>query len=348
MQIKGVVPAAGRVPRSRSTATGAGAAARAILVLLVPVMLMAVAPPLRAAGLDVVVTVKPVHALVARVMQGLGEPKLLIDGRASPHAFSLRPSQARVLAEADVFVRVSPDLETFTQKTAGLLKKGARVVTLMDAPGLQVRPTRKTATFGEDDHDKGSHHKDDHGHKGQHHDDDHDHGATDTHIWLDPENAKVIVGYVAKVLSEVMPQSKEIFARNAEAARGEIDATSTEVRAVLIPAAGRPFVVFHDAYQYYEQRFGLTALGALTLHPEVTPSARRLTSIRAELREHGGGCVFAEPQFPERIINAVTEGTNWGKGVLDPLGADLAPGPQLYGQLLLGLAATFAGCLGRS
>jgi zinc transport system substrate-binding protein len=286
-----------------------------------------------AAALDVVATIKPIHSLVAAVMGETGTPKLLVEGSASPHTYAMRPSDAKALHGADVFFRVSEGLEPFTAKVVRALPPTVGVVSLAETPGLELLDVRTGATF-------------------EVHDDDHDHGAAggarDGHVWLDPDNAKKIVAHVAEVLAERAPDDAEALRANAARAIARIDALSAEVARSVEPLHQRPFVVFHDAYQYFEKRFGLAAVGAISLSPEVQPSARRLVALRRRIEKLGPVCVFAEPQFPAKLVGAVTEGTGARTGVLDPIGGSLPPGPDLYPQLLRNLAAGLVACLSRS
>ena len=318
--------------------------------------------------LRVVATIKPVHSLVAAVMEGLGTPALLVDGQASPHSFALRPSDAKALNEADVVFRISGALEPFTVKIAEALPKSVTLVDLEAADGVSLLETRTGTTFEAHDHAEKAGAKNDHDHdkdhaKGNgkkttakdhdHDEDDHDHdrdhaaGGNDGHIWLDPENAKAIVRRAANVLAARKPELKERLQANAAKAIADIDALDAELKAALAPAKGRPFVVFHDAYQYFERRYGLQAAGAITLNPEVKPSARRLRDIRAKLARVDAACVFAEPQFPPKIIDTVIEGTKAKSGTLDPLGSTIAAGAGQYGALMRALAEAMTGCLAR-
>lgn len=301
--------------------------------------------PAAAGELKVVATIKPIHSLVAQVMDGIGQPALLVDGKASPHSFSLKPSDARALNGADVVFRVSPSLEPFTVKIAEALPKTVKLVTLAEAPGVALLETRTSATF-----EKHEHGKDDHGHSKKHghaHDDDDEqaHGGKDGHIWLDPENARAIVRAAAAALAERAPEHKQKLGANAAAALARIDALDAELKATLAPIAGKRFIVFHDAYQYFERRYGLEAAGSITLNPEVKPSAKRLSAIRAKVQELGATCVFAEPQFSPKVVASVIEGSKARAGELDPEGAALENGPQLYPQLMRALARSLTGCL---
>ena len=302
------------------------------------------------AEVKVVATIKPIHALVAGVMAGVGEPKLLIDGAGSPHTFALKPSDARALNQSDVVFRVSKLLEPFMIKVLTTLPKSVRVITLEDAPGLTLHKMRSGATFEQHTHD--------HGPKGRQvkkadaHDH-HDHGkpgkaaaeANDGHIWLDPANAKVIAQYIASVLATEAPEHAARFKENADAVVRSLDQLDAELGQTLKPIAGRPYIVFHDAYHYLEHRYGLTPAGAVTVSPEIAPSAKRLSELRKKISTLKAVCVFAEPQFEPKLVRTITEGTSARTGTLDYLGASLKPGPDLYFSVLRSLAGHLKACL---
>ncbi|XHC00468.1 zinc ABC transporter substrate-binding protein ZnuA [Nitratireductor sp. ac15] len=326
-----------------------------------------------AAAVDqaVVASIKPVHSLLAGVMEGVGDPQLILQGAGSPHTYSMRPSQARMLAGADVVFWVGPNMEVFLAKPLETLASGAKLVTLSESEGITLLDMREGGAFEAHTHgDEGDHedheahhdHKDgddhekdekEHAHEGGAQDhgaheghDHHDHGP-DAHIWLDPENAKVIVNAIAETLSETDAENASTYAANAAKLNERIDALSAEIAEELEPVRDRPFIVFHDAYQYFEKRFGLAAAGSITVSPEVIPGAQRVDEIRTKVGELDAACVFAEPQFEPRLVEVVTEGTNARSGVLDPLGAEIADGPDLYFELLRGMAASFKNCLAR-
>lgn len=295
----------------------------------------------------VVVTIKPVHALVSQVMEGVGTPVLIVEGNASPHTFTLKPSSASAIAKAEVFIRVSDELEPFTRKLVEGLPPSVSLLTLADDRlGIELLDLRQTGTFEPHDHEHGAHDvhagHDENGHEG------HAHQVKDPHIWLDPDNAKAIVKAVADVLSEKWPDKKEAFQANAARARARIDALSTDIAKDLKSVRGKPFVVFHDAYQYFEKRFDLSAVGSITVSPDQQPSAKRLTEVRAKIRELKAGCVFAEPAFQPKLLSAVTEDTGARTGTLDPEGQTLDPGPHLYDTLMRALSRDLVACLGTS
>ncbi|MFN3745190.1 MAG: zinc ABC transporter substrate-binding protein [Hyphomicrobiaceae bacterium] len=294
----------------------------------------------RADDLNVVATIKPIHSIAAAVMAGVAEPKLLIDGAASPHTFSLKPSDAKALAAARVVFRVSDGLEPFMIKVIKSLPKTVQVVTLQEAPGLTLHKMRSGGTFEDHDHGHNQGKRDKHGHSHGH-----DKSAVDGHIWLDPANAATLAVRMAEVLGKAHPAGADRFKANAEAFGREVAALSAELEAKTKPLTGKPFVVFHDAYQYFERRFGLEAAGSVTVSPDVAPSARRLSALRRKINELKAVCVFSEPQFEPRLIVTITEKTKAKRGVLDPLGVSIPAGPAHYATLLRNLAADFESCL---
>jgi zinc transport system substrate-binding protein len=286
--------------------------------------------------LKVVVTIKPIHSLVTALMEGIGTPTLLVDGAASAHSFSLKPSGVRAINAADVFVRVSETLEPFTGKIVTALPDRVRLVTLTETPGLKLLDRRTSGTFESHAHDADP---------GGDHAEPNDRAGTDGHIWLDPDNAKAIVAYLAKVLSERAPAHAPRLRANAEALNARIDALTARIEAETKPLKNKPFVVFHDAYQYFDRRFGLDAIGSITVSPQVQPSAKRLTELRRKIRALKAVCVFAEPLFQPNLVAAVTEGTDARTGTLDPAGTTLAPGADLYFALMRNLVAGLKSCL---
>lgn len=308
------------------------------------------AAALPAAALDgVVASIKPVHSLVAAVMEGVGTPALIVRGAGSEHVHSLRPSDAEALEKAGVVFRVGEGMETFLNGPLKTLAAGARVVSLEDAPGLEKLAFREGGPFeahahgdGHDRDDGDAHESEGHGHD---HDHDHDRDAHDLHIWLDPLNARAMVAEIARVLAEADPGNAMRYLANAQAYSARIDALAAEIGALVEPVRRRPAVVFHDAYQYFEKRFGVNVVGSITVSPEVMPGAQRLSEIRDKVRELDAACVFSEPQFEPRLVAVVIEGTDARTGVLDPLGAEIPDGPDLYLTLMRNLAGSLAACL---
>jgi zinc transport system substrate-binding protein len=285
----------------------------------------------------VIASIKPVHSLVAAVMEGAGEPALIVEGAASPHSYSLKPSQAAALQDADVVFWIGEGLETFLEKPIATIGASTTTVELLDAPGLETLGFREGGAFEahEDEHD------DAHGEEAEH-----GHGEIDTHVWLDPQNAKALAAAIANALATADAGNAALYKANAAALDERLDALTAEIAAELAPLGGKGYIVFHDAYQYFERRFGLTPAGSITVTPDIMPGAERLKEIRAKIAELGATCVFAEPQFEPRLVTVAIEGTNARSAVLDPLGAGLVAGPELYFELMRAMAASFGDCLG--
>jgi zinc transport system substrate-binding protein len=312
---------------------------RGLAALSLAVVLIAISGIARAAepAPRVVVSIPPVHALVARVMAGVGTPDLLIPGQVSPHSFALRPSDARRLAAADLIVWVGPGLETSLPGPLAALAGGARQLAVIDAPGIEHLAVREGGVWGAHEHEAAEAPEHDH--------DRHGDGEIDAHIWLDTGNAHAIVAAVADALIAVDPDHVAIYAVNRDAAQAELAALTEELRARLAPVRDRPFVVLHDAYQYFEHQFDLTAVGAIVVTPDIRAGARRLVELRTEIRARNARCIFAEPQVALGQMQAVAEGTGARIGTLDPIGAALTPGPELYPQMMRDLAAGVVDCL---
>ena len=308
---------------------------RRLLAAAIAVAIGGVSP---AAAVDVVATVKPVHSLVARVMAGVGEPALLIAGVASPHTWSLRPSDARRLQGADLVVWVGPTLETPLAKPLAALARAANVMTLSATDGVTMLPAREGGPWG-DGHDHGDGHGHAHGKKGAAEE-------LDGHFWLDPTNARAAMHAVAERLATIDAANAGRYRANARAAAAELEALDRELADRLAPVRGRPFLVFHDAYQYLERRYDLNAAGAITVSPERKPGAKRIQALRQQVRRSGAACVFREPQFDPGLVATVTEGTSAKAAVLDPLGAAISEGTGFYPELMRGIAAALADCLG--
>lgn len=378
------------------------------------------------ADINVVASVKPIHSLVAAVMEGVGEPQLIIEGAGSPHTYALKPSQARDLENADVVFWFGHELEAFLEKPLEAIAGDAKSVELLDAHDLIKLEFREGGAFDahdHDDHDEHGHdehghdehghdehagekkhdehahdehkhdehahdehkhdehadekkhdehahdeHKhDEHAHEEKKHDehahdehkhdehkdtagghDGHDHGEFDAHVWLDPVNAKALVHEIEETLVEADPDNAAKYEANAEALMVKLDGLVADVSAQLEPVKEKGYVVFHDAYQYFETRFGLTAVGSVTVSPEVLPGAERISELQAKIKELNAVCVFSEPQFESKLVTTLTDGTSAKSGVIDPLGATIDDGPELYFTLIKNMATSFSTCLSGS
>ncbi|MCF3640083.1 zinc ABC transporter substrate-binding protein ZnuA [Rhizobium sp. TRM95111] len=340
----------------------ASALAASASLLMLPALAHAEAP-------KVVVSIKPIHSLVAAVMQGIGEPSLIVEGSASPHTYAMKPSNAAALQEADLVFWVGPGLEAFLDRPLETLGGKAKVIELEDAPGVETLPLREGGAFeahdddehGEEGHGAEAHasheaegtdvhaaHEDEaheqHASEG-HGDDEHGHGEIDMHLWLAPENARAMATEIAHALEEADPQNAKAYRANLVALEKRIDALDGEIRSLVEPVKSKPFVVFHDAYQYFERHYGVRVAGSITVSPETLPGAERLSQIRAKVTELGATCVFAEPQFEPKLVNVVIEGTPAKSGTLDPEGGALAAGPDLYFDLMKSIGTSLRDCL---
>ena len=366
--------------------------------------LSAVAAPLWADVPAVATDIAPVHALVSQVMEGVGEPALIVPPRASPHGYAMRPSEARALSGADLVVWVGPALTPWLAEPLETLAGEASHLALMAQAGTRVLEFREGATFephdhgDEEEHDghdhEGHEHEghdhdahdhdahdheahdheghDDHAEEDDHadhedhadHDDDahedeaheedaheeadghaHAHGGDDPHVWLDPRNGQLWLGQIAVALAELDPDNAAKYRENAAAAQAELADLEAEIAEKLAPVQDRPFIVFHDAYHYFEARFDIEAIGAISENDARAPGAARVAELRSSVQKSGAICVFAEPQFNPGLIAAVSEGQGVKTGTLDPIGAELAPGATLYAELLRGMADSMAECL---
>ena len=308
------------------------------------------------AEIKVVASIKPIHSLASYLMDGVGKPDLIVDGYSSPHGFAMKPSHAKMLQNADLVFWVGEDLENFLEKPLSSIAKKAEKIELIEIKGLQVLKFRERNIFDEHDHDDHSkkeddhdHDHDDHGKKEDDHDDhghdDHDghaHGEFDPHIWLDPINAKAILNEMAEHLIENDPKNEAKYKSNLANALQEIDKLTIDVMTDLSNSVSS--IVFHDAYQYFEERFNVKILGAFTVNTDVMPGAEQLAEIREIIEHDKVACVFSEPQFNPDIINAVAKDMKIKTGVLDPLGATLDPGKDLYFNLIRNMSASFKGC----
>ena len=312
------------------------------------------------ADVKVVASIKPLHSLASYLMDGVGKPDLIVEGYGSPHGFSMKPSHAKILQNADLIFWVGEDLEIFLEKPLSSIAKKAEKIELMEIKGLNVLKFRERNIFDKHDHDD----HDDHGKKKDDHDDhehddhdkkeehadhnDHDgherhaHGEYDPHIWLDPMNAKVILNEMVEHLIENDAKNASKYKSNLKNAFKDIDKLTADVKADLSKSTAS--IVFHDAYQYFEERFDINILGAFTVNTDVMPGAEQLSEIREIIEHDKVSCIFSEPQFNPDIINAVAKDMDIKTGILDPLGATLNPGKNLYFDLIRNMSDSFKGC----
>jgi len=306
------------------------------------------------AEIKVVTTIQPLHSLISNVMGNKGKLDLILEGTASPHSFTLKPSHARMLENADIVFWIDKDLESFLEKPLKSIPKKAKIVHLMDLSSLKIHKFREKNIYGghddHDDHDKHAHKKDKHdkhddhdkhGHKKDKHDkhDDHDkhghahaHGEFDVHIWLDPSNAKVIIKEVANQLATLDSKNSDFYKENAKKTLNKLDNLINKIDKSINKKAS--FVTFHDAYQYFEKRFGIEALGALTINTDIQPGAKQIEEIQHLVEDKNIKCIFSEPQYNPKLINMIAKSSGAKTGILDPLGSSYKPGQDLYFNLI--------------
>ena len=319
-------------------------------------ILLSLSPILRSeevkAPPQVVVSITPFYNLVAFIMQGVGTPTLLVKPGASPHEYSLKPSEVKKLINADILFWGDENLETFLVKPLDSLKSTEsapkHIVMLSQTPKLLLLPTRQSP--GWEPHEHAHDHdgeESDHDHEHDHdHNHSHDaHGINDMHFWLDPNNAILLSDAIAKSLSAIDPLHASIYQKNVENLKQHIKKTDEKIAAQLKSMQGKPFVVFHDAYQYFEKHYGLNGVGSITLHPELPPSIQRLNTIRETIQETHAVCVFSEPQFEPKIVQTITEDLKVKTGELDPLGNPAKPNADGYSELLENLSNSLVKCL---
>ncbi len=316
---------------------------------------------------QVVADIAPVHSLVARVMDGVGEPALIMQQGASPHEYSLRPSEAQALQDADLVFWVGAGLSPWLEGGIATLASDADATELMESAGTIELESRNNALFekhvhaDDEDHDDHDEHADeghdehadeDHGdeghedHEGEDDDHyDHAHGKHDPHAWLSPNNAMTWLNLIAGQLSAADPENAGAYFTNAAAGRVEIEAAIADANAILEPVRGGQFIVFHDAYQYFENDFDFYAAGAISLSDASDPSPARIAEIQARIADEGIDCVFTEPQFNPGLVATVLDGTDAQTGIMDPLGSDLELGTAFYPQLIRNLSTSLAGCM---
>ena len=303
------------------------------------------------ADVKVVTTIKPLHSLVSSVMEGVGEPSLIIEGTNNPHTFVFKPSHAELLEEADIVFWIGEDLEAFMEKPLDSLASNAKKVAFMDLASIEKLKFREENIF--DDHD--GHKDDDHddhddhdGHDDEHEGhDDHDHhghahGEFDAHIWLDPINAKEMIHEIAHELGDLDPKNKEIYESNANKTLKSLDKLIEDVNSSVSKDVS--YIVFHDAYQYFEKRFGVSSAGALTLNPDVLPGAKQIADVQDLISDKNIKCIFSEPQYNPKIIETLASDMDISTGIMDPLGAYIDKGNSMYFDLIKQISNSINKC----
>lgn len=303
-----------------------------VLILVFTVWAWAALPALAAPA--VVADVATTHSLVAMVMgahRGTStgsEPELLLRAGASPHDYSMRPSEAAALGKSDVVFWTSDGLTPWLPKAMASLAPTIRSVELLETPGTVQLERRESPMFADDEH--------------QHAGSD---LPYDPHAWLSPVNARNWLQVIADTLSNIDPQQAPLYQANAQRGVEDLIVLDASIARQLSSVKGKSFIVFHDSYHYFEDHYQLPATATISLGDGTLPGIRQINALRGVLQDHPDTCIFSEPQFSERLVDTITQGLNAKRGVLDPLGATLTPGPTLYGELLQNLADSLLDCL---
>ncbi len=326
----------------------------------------------------VVVSILPVHSLVQSVMDGVGEAELLMDQGSSPHGYNLRPSQVSALNKADLIVWVGEGLETFLEKPLEARKESSKALELMEIKGITLLENRHSGQWSEAAHDHDEHHEDhhdgaheeheehsdhddkhgdhahqeeDHGHEQEEHvhdhDHEHDHGRFDPHIWLSIENAKAIVSRVGVELAEIDPDNASAYQGNVKKTLADLDVLKQDLKGQISGYENTPYLVFHDAYQYFEKELSLNAVGSVTIDAERKPGAKRISELRDVIRDRKAECIYQEPQFKPVVVEVLAENLEIKIGELDPLGAKLEAGAGAYKTLMSSLGDNLVSCLAK-
>jgi len=288
--------------------------------------------------ISVVASIKPIHSLVAAVMGDIGTPHLLLEAPSSAHHFTLKPSQARSLQAADIVFWVGPTMEQPLTKALATLAPQAQTLPLIESAGLVLINFDKV-TPAHEKHDHEKHDKHDEHAK-------HDDHLINPHIWLDPQNAKIMLGVIAVRLAKADPENASTYAANADSMAARLATLETDITSQLASYSAAKFLVLHDAHVYFERRFGLRNYGAITTEPDVMPTASRVKALRDELREHRFDCIFTEPFLGQKAAALIAEGSKVSIGTLDPIASNLPAGAQLYPDLLMSYAKALQSCFG--
>ena len=307
----------------------------------------------------VVTTIQPINSLVSAVIGNTGKTISLIPAEISPHEYKLKPSDTKKLQNANIIFFVSDHLESSVTKVFENLPKNIKIINLMEDTGIKHLAIRDNEAWerhdhhhghgDHDDHDKHAKKHDDHDHDkhAKKHDDHDDHEKEDdVHIWLSPDNAVKIIKKINKELSLFFPENAKTYYQNANQMIKKINQLKVELKNELSSIKDKPYVVFHDAYQYFETSFGLNAVGSVALEGDIASSPKQISFIKDKIVKLKASCVFQEPQFDSKLVKIVVEGTNAQIGTLDPLGVNIKSGENFYLQLLKNMAKSLKDCLG--
>ena len=279
----------------------------------------------------IVTTIKPIHSILLNIVDS--DVDLLLDRNASPHDFKLKPSDMKKVNNADIFIYIDESIETFIERPLATLGEDVKKIKILGNAGLKLLPIREGGVWEEEDHGDGHHH---------------DHGDYDGHIWLSNKNVIKLTKFFVKELSKINPDKKNIYKANAKVFIKKLKENGRKIKNQLSSISDKPYIVFHDAYQYFESENSLNSVGSISLNPEISPTPKRIKEIKTKIEKDNVVCLFREPQFPSRIVQTVISETNAKEGELDPLGYDLAPGKNLYFELIDNLSMGLKDCLSNS
>ncbi|MFJ4144885.1 zinc ABC transporter substrate-binding protein [Pseudomonas sp. NPDC089734] len=282
------------------------------------------------AEVRVLTSIKPLQLIAAAVQDGVGTPEVLLPPGASPHHYALRPSDVRRLKEVELFYWIGPDMESFLPRV--IQGRTLPAVAVQSLPGMHLRHFEA---------DNSSH--DDHG--ADEHDHDHSPGSLDSHLWLSSVNARVIAAKMAVDLGAVDPDNAARYKSNAEAFAKRLDALDARIKHRVSAVSGKPYFVFHEAFDYFEDAYGLKHAGVFSVAAEIQPGAQHVAAMRERLKEVGKTCVFSEPPLRPRLAETLTAGLPVKLAELDALGGYTPATAQGYEQVLQKLGDDLAGCL---
>ena len=315
--------------------------------------------------ISIITSVKPLHSIVDAISTNSDQVELLVTTNQSPHDYQLKPSQLKAMQNANIIFYFDDNFETFMSSAFDILPPKVRKSSIIEKANLNLLQYRESGAWdkhlheGDDGHDDHDAHKDEDddghdAHKDEHDDGHDDHDAhkdehdddVNLHVWLDPENAKSIVNYVVKELTFINPKNHEIYEENGKRYIEKLNNLDAELKISLSGLQDKPFIVFHDAYQYFERAFNLNAVGSISLRDDIhSVSPNRIKEIKDKIKKTNAECVFREPQFSDRLINTIAEKADIKVGTLDPLGASLQNDKGLYFTLMRELADNFKKCL---
>lgn len=281
------------------------------------------------ANVRVLTSIKPLQLIAAAVQDGVAVPEVLLPPGASPHNYALRPSDVRRVQEADLLYWIGPDMETFLPRVLSGRSKAS--VPVESLPGMHLRHFTASAEHHDDDEDE--------------HDHDHRPGSVDAHLWLSSVNARVIAAKMAADLSQADPANAARYESNVKAFSARLDALDAKIKQRVAGISDKQYFVFHEAFDYFEEAYGLKHAGVFAVSSEVQPGAQHVAAMRARLTEFGKTCVFSEPPLRPRLADTLSAGLPVKLAELDGLGGYTPATAQGYEQLLSKLADDLAGCL---